>query len=419
GVAGTVASSFDGFPMAQQGKAGKALTIAAIASFAGGTIGAILLMVFAPMLSSVALLFHSAEYFALMVVGLSAIAAFAGTGQVAKALLMTILGLIMATVGEGALFNMPRFTMGLMDLQSGFGFITLAMAMFALPEALFLVLKPRDAKESDGDIKDLRITAAEARAIAPVIGRQSIQGFFIGVLPGAGATIASFLGYAVERNIAPKAEQDEFGKGSIKGLAAPETANNAACTGSFVPLLTLGIPGSGTTAILLGALIALNVTPGPRLMIDEPQIFWAVIMSMFIGNLVLLILNLPLIPYIAKVLSIPRNFLIPFILFFTLMGAYIGQNNATELLLLVGFGICATILRFADYPLAPLLIGFILGGMLENNFARSMQLYDGVSFIWERPMTLGLLVIAAILIILPSYRARRARIRAAGIADGD
>ncbi|MEL7175037.1 MAG: tripartite tricarboxylate transporter permease [Pseudomonadota bacterium] len=419
GVAGTVASSFDGYPMARQGKAGKALTIAAIASFAGGTIGALLLMVFAPMLSSVALLFHSAEYFALMVVGLSAIAAFAGTGQVAKAMLMTLLGLIMATVGEGALFNQPRFTMGLMDLQSGFGFITLAMAMFALPEALFLVLKPKDAGSADGEIKDLRITRQEAKSIAPVIGRQSIQGFFIGVLPGAGATIASFLGYAVERNIAPKKEQEEFGKGSIKGLAAPETANNAACTGSFVPLLTLGIPGSGTTALRSSGLIALNVTPGPRLMLDEPQVFWAVIMSMFIGNLVLLILNLPLIPYIAKVLSVPRNYLIPFILFFTLMGAYIGQNNATELLLLVGFGIFATILRFADYPLAPLLIGFILGGMLEDNFSRSMQLYDGVSFIWERPMTLGLLVIAILLVILPSYRARRAKMRAQGVADGD
>jgi putative tricarboxylic transport membrane protein len=419
GVAGTVASSFDGYPLARQGKAGKALTIAAIASFAGGTIGALLLMVFAPALSSVALLFHSAEYFALMVVGLSAIAAFAGTGQVAKAMIMTILGLILATVGEGALFNLPRFTMGIMDLQSGFGFITLAMAMFALPEALFLVLKPKDLKGGEGEIKDLRITRSEAKAIAPVVGRQSIQGFFIGVLPGAGATIASFLGYAVERNIAPKAEQDEFGKGSIKGLAAPETANNAACTGSFVPLLTLGIPGSGTTAILLGALIALNVTPGPRLMLDEPQIFWAVIMSMFIGNLVLLILNLPLIPYIAKVLAVPRNYLIPFILFFTLMGAYIGQNNATELLLLVGFGICATSLKFADYPLAPLLIGFILGGMMEDNFARSMQLYDGVAFIWERPMTLGLLVIAAILVMLPSYRKRRAKARAEGVAEGD
>jgi len=419
GVAGTVASSFDGYPMARQGKAGKALTVAAIASFCGGTIGAILLMIFAPALSSVALLFHSAEYFALMIVGLSAIAAFAGTGQVTKALLMTILGLILATVGEGALFNMPRFTMGLMDLQSGFGFITLAMAMFALPEALYLVLKPPRENSGGGEIKDLRITAREGVAIAPVIGRQSLQGFFIGVLPGAGATIASFLGYAVERNVASKEEQEQFGKGSIKGLAAPETANNAACTGSFVPLLTLGIPGSGTTAILLGALIALNVSPGPRLMIDEPQIFWAVIMSMYIGNLVLLILNLPLIPYIAKVLTIPRQYLIPFILFFTLMGAYIGQNNATELLLLVGFGICATALKFADYPLAPLLIGFILGGMLEDNFSRSMQLYDGIAFIWERPMTLGLLILAAILIILPGFRARRARLRAAGIAGGD
>ncbi|MEO0744190.1 MAG: tripartite tricarboxylate transporter permease [Pseudomonadota bacterium] len=422
GVAGTVATSFDGYPMARKGQAGKALTIAAVASFAGGTIGAILLMIFAPALSSVALLFHSAEYFALMVVGLSAIAAFAGTGQVAKALMMTILGLILATVGEGALFSMPRFTMGLLDLQSGISFITLAMAMFALPEALFLVLNPMRGSSGDGasnKITNLRFSREEGKSMIPVIGRQSVQGFFIGVLPGAGATIASFLGYAVERNIAKGEEQAEFGKGSVKGLAAPETANNAACTGSFVPLLTLGIPGSGTTAILLGALIALNVTPGPRLMVDTPEIFWAVIISMFIGNLVLLILNLPLIPYIAKILAIPRNYLIPFILFFTLMGAYIGQNNATELLMLVGLGIMATIFRFADYPLAPLLIGFILGTMLEDNFARSMQLYRGLDFIIERPMTLGLLVVALALVLLPSYRARRARKRAEGVADGD
>ena len=405
GVAGTVATSFDGYPMARAGMAGKALTIAAISSFAGGTIGAILLMIFAPALSSVALLFHSAEYFALMIVGLSAIAAFAGTGQVSKAILMTLLGLMMATVGEGALYNMPRFTMGLMDLQSGFSFITLAMAIFALPEAIFLVLNPARASHSESNkIENLRITKEEAKSIVPVIGRQSIQGFFIGVLPGAGATIASFLGYAVERNIAPAQEKKDFGKGSIKGLAAPETANNAACTGSFVPLLTLGIPGSGTTAILLGALIALNVSPGPRLMTDEPQIFWAVIISMYIGNLVLLILNLPLIPYIAKILTIPRTFLIPFILFFTLMGSYIGQNNATELLILVGLGVCATVMRLANYPMAPLLIGFILGQMLEDNFSRSMQLYDGINFIMERPMTMALLFLAAFLVILPYLR---------------
>lgn len=422
GVASTVASSFDGFPMARSGQAGKALTIAAISSFCGGTIGAVLLMIFAPVLTSVALLFHSAEYFALMVVGLSAIAAFAGTGKVSKALMMTIAGLMLGTVGEGALFNMPRFTAGILDLQAGIGFITLAMAMFALPEALYLVLDPKRSNTGgagSGKISNLRISKTEAKKISPVIGRQSIQGFFIGVMPGAGATIASFLGYAVERNLATKEEQAEFGKGAIKGLAAPETANNAACTGSFVPMLTLGIPGSGTTAILLGALIALNVTPGPRLMTDQPEIFWGVIISMYIGNLLLLVLNLPLIPYIAKLLTIPRNYLIPFILFFTLMGVYIGQNNATELLILVGLGLLATVLKFADYPLAPMLIGFILGPILENNFARSINLYDGIGFIWQRPMTLGLLVLAVVLVFLPAYRERQARVKAKGIADGD
>ena len=422
GVASTVATSFDGYPLARQGKAGKALTVAAISSFAGGTIGAILLMGFAPALVTVALLFHSPEYFALMVVGLSAIAAFAGTGQVSKAVMMTLLGLMLATVGESAQFNAPRFTMGLMDLQSGLSFITLAMALFALPEALYLVLDPKRSNTSgagSSEIKDLRINLEEAKEIAPVIARQSLQGFLVGVLPGAGATIASFLGYAVERNIAKGEDQAKFGKGSLKGLAAPESANNAACTGSFVPLLTLGIPGSGTTAILLGALIALNVQPGPRLMVENPEIFWSVIISMYIGNVVLLILNLPLIPYIAKILMVPRNYLIPFILFFTLMGAYIGQNNATELLILVGLGVIGTILRFADFPLAPMLIGFILGQMMEDNFSRSANIADGVSFLWDRPMTLGMLLFAAILILLPGYRTRRARLRAKGVADGD
>ena len=322
---------------------------------------------------------------------------------------MTVTGLILATIGEGAQFNMPRFTMGIMDLQSGIGFITIAMAMFAIPETLFLVLDPSRSetkKNKDSEIKDLRITKKEFKEIFPVISRQSIQGFLIGVMPGAGATIASFLGYAVERNVASNEDKKMFGKGSIKGLAAPESANNAACTGSFVPLLTLGIPGSGTTAILLGALIALNVSPGPRLMIDQPDVFWSVIISMYIGNLILLALNLPLIPYIAKILTIPRTYLIPFILFFTLMGAYIGQNNATELLILIIFGVIATILRFASYPLAPLLIGFILGPMLEDNFSRATQLYDGISFIWERPMTLVMLIISLLMIILPSIKSR-------------
>ena len=408
GVASTVATSFDGYPMTRQGKAGKALTIAAISSFIGGTVGAILLILFAPTLASFALLFHSAEYFALMILGLSAIAAFAGAGNVTKALLMTICGLMLATVWEGAQFNLPRFTMGIMDLQSGISFITLAMAMFAIPETLYLVLDPNRSKVSKkkSEIKNLRISKSEFKQITPVVSRQSIQGFLIGVMPGAGATIASFLGYAVERNIAKEEDKKLFGKGSVKGLAAPESANNAACTGSFVPLLTLGIPGSGTTAILLGALIALNVSPGPRLMEDNPDIFWSVIISMYIGNLILLILNLPLIPYIAKILTVPRSYLIPFILFFTLMGSYIGQNNPTELLILVILGVVATFLRFASFPLAPLLIGFILGPMLEDNFSRATQIYDGISFIWERPMTTILLIISILMIFIPIIKSK-------------
>lgn len=410
GVASTVATSFDGYPLARKGKAGKALTIAAVSSFVGGTVGAVLLFLFAPILANFALLFHSAEYFALMVLGLSAIATFAGNGQVVKALMMTLAGLMLSTVGASALFSMPRFTFGIMDLGNGIGFITLAMALFALPEAFFLILDSKrsqqGAKDGNKQITGLRITGAEAREIAPVVARQSVQGFLIGVLPGAGATIASFLGYAVERNLASAEEQKKFGHGSIKGLAAPEAANNAASTGSFVPLLTLGIPGSATTAILLGALLALNVTPGPRLIVENPEVFWAVIVSMYLGNLVLLFLNLPLIPYIAKLLAIPRNYLIPFILFFTLMGAYIGQNNATELLLLVGLSCVATVLKIAGYPVAPLLIGFVLGPLLENNFARAVNLSGGVSFVWERPLTLGLLSVGVFLVALPFLRGK-------------
>ena len=409
GVAGTVASSFDGYPMARAGQAGKALTIAAISSFAGGTIGAILLMIFAPVLSTVAKLFWSAEYFALMVLGLTAIAAFAGQGKIIKAMCMTVFGVMLATVGESALHNAARFTMGIMDLQSGIYFVTLVMGLFALPEAIFLILdkKRSQAMANNNKIENLRITKEEAREIAPVIGRQSLLGFFVGVLPGAGATMASFLGYGIERNLAPSGEREKFGQGSIRGLAAPETANNAACTGSFVPMLTLGIPGSGTTAILLGALVALSITPGPRLMEDQPEVFWAVIISMYLGNFVLLILNLPLIPYIAKLLTVPRHYLIPSVIFFSLIGAYIGQNNATELLIMIALGCMATVLRFGGFPLPPMIIGFILGGMLEDNLGRAMRKAGGMEFMWERPMTLAILVLALALLIYPILKDRK------------
>jgi putative tricarboxylic transport membrane protein len=223
----------------------------------------------------------------------------------------------------------------------------------------------------------------------------------------------------VERNIAKGAEQEEFGKGSIKGLAAPETANNAACTGSFVPLLTLGIPGSGTTAILLGALIALNVTPGPRLMTDTPEIFWAVIISMYHRQPGSADPEPAADPLYRQDPDHPAQLPDPVHPLLHADGRLYRAEQRDGALILVGLGVVATILRFADYPLAPLLIGFILGTMLEDNFARSMQLYDGLDFILERPMTLGLLVLALLLVLLPSYRARRARRRAEGVADGD
>ena len=411
GVAGTVATSFDGYPMARRGEAGKALTIAAIASFCGGTVGAILLFVFAPVLADAATLFWSAEYFAMMTLGMTAVAAFAGKNRVLKALLMAIIGVMLATVGESALHQAPRFTLGISDLQSGVHFVTLVMGLFALPEAIFLILRrtQQNKAQSAGAIGNLRFNLAEAKQMAPVVGRQSLIGFMVGVLPGAGATIASFLGYAMERNIAPPEERKQFGKGSVRGLAAPETANNAACTGSFVPLLTLGIPGSGTTAVLLGALIALNVSPGPSMLHDRPEIFWSVIISMYIGNIVLLILNLPLIPYIARLLAVPRNYLVPFVIFFSLIGAYIGQNNPTELFIMIGLGALAVVFRFTGYPLPPLVIGFILGGMMEDNFGRALRKAGGIEFLWERPLTLGLLICALLLLAAPFWLDRRSR----------
>ncbi len=349
------------------------------------------------------------------------LAAFAGKGQVAKALLMAVLGITLSTVGESALFQAPRFTLGIQDLQSGIYFITLIMGLFAIPEAFMLILdKARSqAAQNNREIKDLRISKSEAKNMAPVVGRQSVMGFFIGVMPGAGATIASFLGYAVERNLAPSEERQQFGKGAVRGLAAPETANNAACTGSFVPMLTLGIPGSGTTAVLLGALVALNVTPGPQLMSDNPSVFWSIIISMYIGNLVLLILNLPLIPYIAKLLSVPRNYLIPFILFFSLIGAYIGQNNTTELYMMLAIGVVATVFRLVNYPLPPLIIGFILGGMLENNLGRALKKYHGIDFIWQRPITLVLLIIAVLFLVAPIIIDKRKKKATLGGLVGD
>lgn len=421
GVAGTVATAFDGYPLAQQGHAGKALAIAAYASFAGGTIAALFLLLAAPALASVALSFQSSDYFALMVLGLTAVAAFASRGEVGKALLMTVVGLMLGTVGTDLSAGVQRFTFGRIDLVDGISFLLLAMATFALSEALMTVLKRDDVSEkaseaARGGMGTLKLSRKEVGEILPTIGRSSVLGFLIGVLPGAGATIASFLAYGMERAVSSPKRQKQFGKGSLRGLAAPETANNAACTGSFVPLLTLGIPGSGTTAVMLGALLSYGVQPGPRLYTEQPEVFWSVIVSMYVGNIILLVLNLPLIPYIARLLALPRPILIPLILFFSLIGVYLVSFNSFDIQLMVVFAVVAIGLRLFGYPMAPMILGFILGKPMEDNLRRALTISDGsASFLWERPLTLAIMILTMLVLLTPLVRGMvRARITAEG-----
>lgn len=427
GVAGTVATAFDGYPMARAGNPGRALAIAAYSSFAGGTVATILLLVAAPALASVSLSFRSADYFLLMVLGLTAISAFAGRGQFLKAIMMTVLGLMLATIGQDVASDVPRFTFGSMDLLDGISFLLLAMAVFALSEGLMIVLRRgTDEETDDAGLKAmpkrardvLKLPKEDIRDMAPVVARSSILGFFVGILPGAGATIASFLAYGIERAIAPLGKRELFGKGSVRGLAAPETANNAACSGSFVPLLTLGIPGSGTTAVMLGALISYGVQPGPQLYIDRPEVFWSVIISMYIGNVILLTLNLPLIPWIAKVILIPKQILVPLILFFSMVGVYLVSFNTMDIFMMVGFALGAVFLRLLDFPLPPLILSFVLGRMLEENLARAMVIYDGSwSFLWDRPLTLGILIVTCLTLLIPIRQAMQKNDRSDQGAD--
>lgn len=406
GCSSTVVTSFDGYPIAQRGQAGKALALAAYCSFTGGTVGAIILLFAAPALATVSLSFQSGDYFALMVLGLTAVAAFSGKGQVIKAMMMTVFGLMIATVGADVMTGVPRFTFGNIDLIDGVSFLLLAMATFALTEVIMSVMKgqhlEKDPEINMAALGSMKLTKEEVKEVAPTVARSSVFGFIIGVLPGAGATIASFLAYGMERNFASAKEKLKFGKGSLRGLAAPETANNAASTGSFVPLLTLGIPGSGTTAIMLGALIAAGVQPGPRLFVDNPDVFWSVIISMYFGNLVLLILNLPLIPYISRLLAIPRQILIPLILFFSITGVYLVSFNTFDIQMMVFITIIALFLKMLDFPMAPMLLGYILGDILEQNLSRSLVLSDGsLAFLWERPLTLTIMVIAVVVLLMP------------------
>ena len=405
GCASTLVTTFDGYPLAQKNQAGKALALAAYSSFCGGTVGAIILIFAAPALASVSLSFQSSDYFALMLLGLTSVAAFSGKGQVIKAMMMTVFGLMIATVGNDVITGAPRYTFGKMDLVDGISFLLLAMATFALAEVMMTIMRGKMFLTSQTmqpvALSSMKLSLDEVKEVAPTVARSSVFGFIVGVLPGAGATIASFLAYGLERNLAPERLRKMFGKGALRGLAAPEAANNAASTGSFVPLLTLGIPGSGTTAIMLGALIAYGIQPGPRLYVDHPDVFWSVIISMYFGNLVLLVLNLPLIPYISRLLAIPPQILNPLIIFFSIIGVYLVSFNTFDIQMMVFITLLAVGLKMLDFPMAPMLLGFILGGMLEKNLSRALVVSDGsFDFLWNRPLTFSIMSVTLIILLL-------------------
>jgi putative tricarboxylic transport membrane protein len=400
GVSGTVATSFDGYPMAQKGQAGKALAIAAICSFLGGTISVILLMLLAPTLASVAVVFGPPAYFALMFMGLTAISSLS-EGSTIKALISAVAGFMVVTIGIDAQTGTQRFTFGNVNLLEGIDFLVIALGLFALAEVCTLIIHRKELSQAKThNIGSIRLSKQDAKEMSGPVGRQSIIGFLIGVLPGAGATIASFIAYIMEKKISKNPE--EFGKGAVKGIAGPETANNAATSGAFVPLLSLGIPGSGTTAVMLGAFIVLGVQPGPLLMTDRPEIFWGIIASMYIGNVVLLILNLPLIPYFAKILKIPRPLLISLVITFSMIGVYAISFNTFDLYMLLLFGVIGFLMRLYAFPAPPFILAFILGGMMEQAFRQSLTISNGsLAIFFKDPIAVSLLLIALLSFLYP------------------
>ncbi|WP_142848838.1 tripartite tricarboxylate transporter permease [Telmatospirillum sp. J64-1] len=399
GVAGTVATSFDGYPLARQGKAGKALALAAYASFIGGTVSVIGLMLIAPSLASVAVSFGPAEYFALMVLGLTAVVSLSDKSLV-KGLMAAVLGVMISIVGLDRQTGTERYTLDMLELVQGIDFLVVALGIFALGEVFAMLLAGDNGSHQRQKIGSLKLSRSEAKEIAGPVTRGSVLGFFVGVLPGAGATIASFLAYGMEKRIAR--DGDSFGKGNPKGVAAPESANNAACGGSFVPLLTLGVPGSGSTAVLLGALLVMGVTPGPLMLEQRPDVFWGVIASMYVGNIFLLLLNLPLIPLMARILEIPRPLLLSLIVLFCMIGVYGLKFSSFDLYLLLIFGILGLLMKLYGFPSAPLILALILGDLMEENMRRALQISNGdwMTFV-NKPISLTLLIIAFLSLFLP------------------
>ncbi|MGF9714037.1 tripartite tricarboxylate transporter permease [Paenibacillus naphthalenovorans] len=399
GESSSVVTTLDGYQLAKQGKAGKALAVAAIGSFAGGTISVVLLMLFAPYLAEIALSFGPPEYFSLVFLGLITVSSLFDGSKI-KAMISVVAGFMVATVGIDAQTGTPRFTFDSVFLLEGFDFLIIALGLFALAEVSSLIIHRNEALHDRKAIGSLLLSKKEIKEITGPTLRQSFFGFVIGVLPGAGASISSFLAYITEKRLSKNPAA--FGKGSLVGVAAPETSNNAASGGAFVPLLSLGIPGSGTTAVLLGAFLVMGIQPGPLLFQDHPDIFWGVIASMYVGNIFLLILNLPLIPYISRLMYIPRAMLIPLIITFCFIGVYVIGSNVFDLYMLVLFGMIGYFMYLYSFPAAPFILSFILGEMMEQSFRQSMTASNGSLMIFiDRPISLSLLILTVIILVFP------------------
>ena len=401
GEAASVITCLDGYQMARQGRAGPALGIAAIGSFIGGTFATFALMVVSLPLASFALRFGPPEVFSLLVVGLSLVTGLSGRSLLA-ALIMTAFGLILAMIGMDPVRGAPRFTFGLPPLYDGIGFIPVVMGLFGVGEILLSMEAPV-LEIIKTKLTDLLPKREEWKVSAGAIGRGTIIGFFLGLIPGIGAIIPTFMAYVVEKKVSKHPEK--FGTGVIEGVASPETANNSYANAAMVPLLTLGIPGSPTLAVLMGAFIIHGLTPGPFLFKERPDVVWGLIASLYLGNVILLILNLPLVGIWAKLLEIRYQYLYPGILLFCILGAYSLNQSVFDVGVMVAFGILGYIFRKLDWPLAPTVLALILGPMMERALRTSLEMSAGdLSILVTRPISAVLLIVAAIVLLSPGVR---------------
>jgi putative tricarboxylic transport membrane protein len=411
GESSSVVTAIDGNQMARQGQAGLALATAALASFLAGTFATVVIALAAPALAEAALKFGPADYFSLMVFGLIA-AVLLAHGSVVKAIGMILVGMLLGTVGIDVNTSVPRFTFGIPQFGDGMDFAVIAMGIFGIGETIINLERSGTARAYMEKIRNLWPRPRDLKAIFAPAARGTLLGSALGVLPGGGPVLAAFSAYALEKKVSSQPER--FGKGAIEGVAGPEAANNAAAQTSFIPLLTLGVPANAVMALMMGALMMHRLHPGPQLMNDRPELFWGLIASMWIGNLMLVILNLPLVGIWAKMLTVPYRFLYPAVLIICCIGVYSVNNSALDILIATGFGFVGYLLYRLQCEPAPLLLGFILGPLIEENLRRALVISQGSPAVFiERPISATFLALTAILIVVlaaPMIRSGRERV---------